>query len=138
MYGRCFLVVTLLSASLLAQSPPTPCPTNRPIDDIIAEVQKQQGKKASRNKNPIPDVMCIGGWCRHNSPKRPPTSPAPAPRSDTPSSSESTSSSKPSRTGGPPNAEETSSSKPPMDRCDEAMEKTLEAAHDVEVGDYSF
>ncbi len=25
-----------------------------------------------------------------------------------------------------------------MDKCDEAMEMTLKAAHDVEVGDYSF
>ena len=25
-----------------------------------------------------------------------------------------------------------------MDKCDEAMEQTLKAAHDVDVGDYSF
>ena len=31
-----------------------------------------------------------------------------------------------------------SSSKVPVDKCDEAMELALEAAHNVEVGDYSF
>ena len=31
-----------------------------------------------------------------------------------------------------------SSSKLPIDKCDEAMELALEAAHNVEVGDYSF
>jgi tetratricopeptide (TPR) repeat protein len=101
------------------------------VDDILAEIHKQQSNKKHRNSNPLPDVFCIGGWCRGRSskptPPIPPTVPesAPqAPQAKPPGENESTSSS--------------SSSRAPVDKCDEAMEMALKAAHDVEVGDYSF
>jgi hypothetical protein len=94
------------------------------VDDLIGEIHKQQAKKKHRNPNPFPDAICIGGWCRGR-PKTPPPVPSPAPRADTPSTTDSSSSG-------------VSSSKVPVDKCDEAMELALEAAHNVEVGDYSF
>jgi tetratricopeptide (TPR) repeat protein len=107
---------------MLAQSAPPSCPAERPVDDIITEVHKQQSSKKHRNPNPFPDVICIWGWCRnHSSKQTPPTFPQPAPQAK--------------------NAEEnegTSSSRAPVDKCDQAMEMALEAAHNVDVGDYSF
>ncbi len=108
---------------MLAQSQPPECPADRPVDDIIIEVHNQQSKKKHRNPNPFPEVTCIFGWCRDNS-RTPPTIPQPAPRAETPSAPEANSS--------------YSSSKIPVDRCNAAMEMALEAAHNVEVGDYYF
>jgi tetratricopeptide (TPR) repeat protein len=96
------------------------------VDDIITEVHKQQAKKKHHVANPFPDVTCIWGWCRDASNKRtPPTfpGPEPAPQAKNPGENESTSS---------------SSSKAPVDKCNEATEMALLAAHNVEVGDYSF
>jgi tetratricopeptide (TPR) repeat protein len=99
------------------------------VDDIIAEIHKQQSNKKHRNSNPLPDVICIGGWCRgHESKQKPPTRPESAPQ--TPKSAP------PAKNPG--ENESSSSSRVPVDKCDEAMEMTLKAAHDVEVGDYSF
>jgi len=106
---------------MLAQSAPPPCPAERPVDDIIAEVHKQQSNKKRRNTNPLPDVFCIGGWCRGHASKQKPTPPESAPQAKNPSDDE-----------------RSSSSRVPVDKCDDAMEMALEAAHDVEVGDYSF
>ena len=106
------------------QSLPPACPAGRPVDDIIVELNKQQAKKKHRNPNPLPNVFCIGGWCRSHS-STPPTVPEPAPRAEKPSGQDSSS-----------NGE--SSSRIPVDKCDDAMEKALEAAHNVDVGDYSF
>ena len=92
------------------------------MDDIITEVHKQQSNKKHRNSNPFPDVICIWGWCRDDSSKRtPPTFPESAPQAKNPSENEST-----------------SSSRVPVDKCNDAMEMALKAAHNVEVGDYSF
>ncbi len=113
--------VLLVSMQLLAQAPPTPCPADRPVDDIIAEVKAYQSKKKQRNKNPLPDTICIWGWCRDTGATSPPA-PKPAPRAE-------------SRPAG---AEDSSSSKPPVDECNEALGRALEAAHNVEVGDYYF
>ena len=109
---------------MLAQSATPSCPADRPVDDIITEVHKEQSKKKHRNSNPIPDVTCIFGWCRDASSKRtPPTFPDPVsvPPAKNPSGNDSE-----------------SSSRPPVDKCNEAMELALKAAHNVEVGDYSF
>jgi hypothetical protein len=121
-YVQRAVTVIVLSAGMLAQSAPASCPAERPVDDIITEVHKQQSNKKHRNSNPFPDVICIWGWCRdHSSKQTPPTIPEPAPQAKNPGGNEST-----------------SSSKVPVDKCDEAMEMALKAAHDVEVGDYSF
>src|SRR5262249_8633829 len=99
-----------------------------PVDDIIAEIHKQQSNKKHCNSNLILDVFCIGGWCRGHLSK--PTQPKPltvsesVPQPKTFGENESTSSS--------------SSSRAPVDKCDDAMEMALKAAHDEEVGDYSF
>jgi tetratricopeptide (TPR) repeat protein len=96
------------------------------VDEIIAEIHKQQSSKKHRNSNPLPDVFCIGGWCRgHASKQKPPSVPESAPESAPPTKDLG-------------NNDGTSSSRIPVDKCDEAMEQTLKAAHDVEVGDYSF
>src|SRR5580765_160468 len=99
---------------MLAQSTPPICPAERPVDDILAEIHKQQSNKKHRNSNPLPDVFCIGGWCRGRSskptPPIPPTVPESAPQAaqaKPPGGNESTSSS--------------SSSRVPVDKCDEAM-----------------
>ncbi len=120
---RCAVAVVLLSAGMLAQSAPPPCPADRPVDDLIAEVHKQQSKWKNRTTNPFPGVGCIFGWCRDLS-RTPPTVPEPAPTAEVPSSAASSSTS--------------SSSKNPADKCNAAMEKALEAAHNVEVGDFAF
>lgn len=120
---QCAITVLILSAGMLSQSAPPSCPAGLPVDDLIAEIHKQQAKKKHRNANPLPDVICIGGWCRGR-PKTPPPVPGPAPRAESPSTTDSSSSG-------------VSSSKVPVDKCDEAMELALEAAHNVEVGDYS-
>jgi Tetratricopeptide repeat len=112
---------------MLAQSAPPPCPSDRPVDDFITEIHKQQSNKKHRNANPLPDVFCIGGWCRgHSSKPKPPTPPESAPPVSAPPAKN------------PGEDESTSSSRIPVDKCDEAMEMALKAAHDVDVGDYSF
>jgi tetratricopeptide (TPR) repeat protein len=121
MYVWRVVAVVVLSVGMLAQAAPPSCPAERPVDDIIAELHKQQSNKKRRNSNPLPDVICIGGWCRgHSSKQTPPTLPGSAPQAKNPGDNEST-----------------SSSRVPLDKCDEAMEMALKAAHDVEVGDYS-
>jgi hypothetical protein len=121
-YVRRAVTMVLLSAGMLAQSAPPSCPSDRPVDDIITEVHKQQSSKKHRNPNPFPDVICIWGWCRnHSSPQTPPTFPQPAPQANNAEKNEST-----------------SSSRAPVDKCNDAMEMALEAAHNVDVGDYSF
>lgn len=121
-YVRHVVTVVVLSAGMLAQSAPPSCPAERPVDDIISEVHKQQSNKKHRNSNPLPDVICIWGWCRdHSSKQTPPTFPEPTPQAKNPGENEST-----------------SSSKILVDKCDAATEMALKAAHDVEVGDYSF
>ncbi len=121
---RCAVAVVLLSAGMLAQSAPPPCPADRPVDDLIAEVHKQQSKWKNRTTNPFPEVGCIFGWCRDLS-RTPPTVPEPAPTPEVPSNATASTST-------------SSSSKTSADKCNEAMEKALEAAHNVEVGDFSF
>ena len=117
MQRRLWIAVLFLSASALAQSTPPPCPAARPVDDIIAEIHKQQSKKYSRNKNPLPDNVCIFGWCPiRRSPKAPKPAEAP-PSAETPS---------------------TNAGRTDIDRCNDAMDRAVDAAHNVEVGDYYF
>ena len=131
------MAVSLLSATMFAQSAPqassSSCPADRPVDVIIAEVQKQQSKKNNRNKNPFPEVQCVLGWCRSNS-KTPPTVKEPAPKAEAPADAGATSSSVSSGEA----SSGSSSSKSAASECDSAMERALSAAHDVDVGDYYF
>jgi tetratricopeptide (TPR) repeat protein len=118
---RCVIAVILLSAAVAAQSPP--CPADRPVDDIVAEINKQQSKKSARNQSPLPENICVFGWCREMK-KTPPTIPEPAQNAQSPNTGNAGSSS--------------SSSKTPADKCNEATERAIDAAHNVEVGDYYF
>ncbi|HKD79514.1 MAG TPA: tetratricopeptide repeat protein [Candidatus Angelobacter sp.] len=107
---------------MLGQSAAPACPAERPVDDIIAEIHKQQSKKKHHVSSPLPNDICIFAWCRSRSQQQtPPTPPKAAPPANSSSGNQSP-----------------SSSKPQADSCDEAMEKALQAAHDVEVGDEYF
>jgi tetratricopeptide (TPR) repeat protein len=118
------MAVVIVSAGMFAQSAPPSCPAGRPVDDIIAELHKQQSKRRQRNTDPSPQVTCSWGWCLDHS-TTPPTIPEPAPRVKMPSDKNASSS-------------DTSSSRLPVEKCADAMEMALEAAHNIEVGDYSF
>src|SRR6185436_10699329 len=103
MRTRLILVALLMATTVAAQPAPPPCPADRPVDEIIAEVQKQQSKKAARNRSPLPDNICIAGWCRRSA-KTPPIALDQGPTGAQPAS-----------TG------DNSSSKPPGYKCDDAM-----------------
>lgn len=109
---------------MFAQSAPSACPADRPVDEIIAEIHNQQSKKKHRNANPLPENICIFGWCSDRS-RTPRPSKKPAPRVEVPA-------------GENESASETSSSRTPTELCDTAMQTALSAAHNVEVGDYYF
>jgi len=104
---------------MFAQSAPLSCPADRPVDDIIAEVHKEQSKEKERNTNPLPQIYCSWGWC-HDASTTPPTIPEPAPRAEV---------------TGHGNATPTTAT---LETCGDAMKMALEAAHNVEIGDYSF
>ena len=120
MSARSAAILVLFSAGMLAQSTQPSCPAERPVDDIITEVHKQQSKKKHRNTNPLPDFTCIWGWC-HDDKRTPPTFPENTPPATNPNANDSTASAKIS-----------------MEKCSDAMEMALKAAHNVEVGDYEF
>jgi hypothetical protein len=117
------VAIFALTVGLAAQS--APCPADRPVDEVIAAIQKQQSKKAQRNKSPLPDNLCVIGWCRKTA-KTPPIVAQPGGVASEPSPPSGSSSG------------DSSSSKAQINACDDAMEKTLSAAHDTEVGDYYF
>jgi tetratricopeptide (TPR) repeat protein len=120
------ILLTILASAQVTGRPTkaAPCPADRPVDDIIAEIHAQESKSKHRNSNPLPHNICIFGWCRNIS-KTPPTPPQQAQEGGTPSNDNKSSSS-------------VSSSRTPAERCDDEMEKALEAAHDVDVGDFNF
>jgi len=121
------IAVLFLSAAVFAQSAPSPCPAGRPVDEIIAEIHKQQSKKNSRNKNPLPTEVCIFGWCPKLG-RTPPTVPGPSPRTETPAANSSNQTT----------SDRVSSSRTAQDECLDAMDRAVDAAHNVEVGDYYF
>ena len=61
-HGRCSGAVVLLCIGILAQTLAPSCPADRPVDDIITEVHKQQSKKRHRVANPFAQVTCIWSW----------------------------------------------------------------------------
>jgi len=118
------VAVVIMSAAMYAQTTPPSCPADRPVDDIIAEAQKGQSNKKHRNGDPSPQVTCSWGWCIDHS-TTPPTIPEPVPRVEVPSNKDTSSSA-------------TTSETISGETCGTAMKRALEAAHNVEVGDYSF
>jgi len=108
-------IALVLNAKALPQSAQKSCPADRPVDDFISEMKKQE---KVRNKQLSPETYCVLGWCRQVS-RTPPTVP------------QSTQAQKPA------NGADYSSSTSELDKCDMAMELAIEAAHDVEVGDYN-
>ena len=104
---------------MFAQSAPPSCPASRPVDDIIAEVHREQSKNRQRNVDPLPQIHCSWGWCIDVS-KTPPTNPEPAPRVEGASRGNAT------------------TTPVPVETCGDVMTMALEAAHNVEIGDYYF
>ena len=115
------IAVVLVGAAVYAQSAPPRCPADRPIDEIIGDIHKEQSNRKHRNKNPLP---------QHDPITTPPTFPGSVPPVEVRSNANDTSSSdrtlQPTLDAGP------------AEKCADAMNMTLEAAHDVEVGDYYF
>jgi len=97
----------------------TSCGGGHTVDDYLAEKNKIRRK---RNTSPLPNDVCILGWCRAN-----PNAPTP----------DSLPTSHPPQETSPPQAasnQTESSSKPaPIDACD-----PYSAAQDVEVGDFYY
>jgi tetratricopeptide (TPR) repeat protein len=117
------LAVVVLSAAVYADTP-TPCPADRPVDEIISEIHRLQAKKNNRNPSLLPQIRCIWGWCRNDSATPPPV-PGPAPRAEVPNTDNA-------------NATSESSSKSAAEKCERATDRALEAAHNVDVGDFYF
>jgi tetratricopeptide (TPR) repeat protein len=110
---------------------PQQCGSGRTVDDYLVDIAKSQKKK--RNKNPLPDSICVFGWCKAG--KRPPgpegskgdakveaTTQAPAPPSNESSSKQTA-----VEIGAPPQGEVAE------EGCD-----PMRAAKDVEVGDFYY
>lgn len=134
--------VVFLCATVLAQSA-TPgsrafgaggslssdCPAARPVDDLIAQIHQQQSKMKHRHKNPLPEVICIFAFCIDVS-KTPPTLPEPAPWAQLPKPESGSAADSSSAAGVLSSVAE--------DPCDVATRAALQAAHNVDVGDYYF
>jgi len=119
----CLSMSLLLPGAVLSQSPPpSPCPSNAPVDDVIAEMNKQ---KSPRNKNLLPHNVCIWGWC-------PQAVQIPEPKRKT----EEQANPQPEQQTDTPNSTAYSTSKSESDKCLDAMEQTVAAAKDVDAGDF--
>ena len=116
--------VIIVSVTVFAQSVPPACPADRPVDDIIAEVHKEQSKRKHRNADPFPGLHCSWGWCIDVS-KTPPTFPESRPRVSSTDNQNT-------------NSNATSSDTVSVETCGTAMKVALVAAHNVEVGDQYF
>ncbi len=71
------------------------CRDDRSVDEYLVEINKA---KKQRNKNPLPNSICIGGWCKGSGEKpdprqlptsHPPQASAPSPSGESSSSKES-------------------------------------------------
>lgn len=121
--------IVFLCARMLAQSVAPGCPAAQPVDDIIAQIHRQQSKRKHRHANPLPEIICIFAWCIDIS-RTPPTVPEPAPVARLPK-----------REGGSGNDSSSSASdlsSDTTDSCDTATRDALLAAHNVDVGDYYY
>lgn len=135
---RIAITVLALSTTILAQSP-SPCPADRPVDEIIAEMNKQSSHKGSRNKGLLPHTFCLGGWCRDTG-RTPPTTPTRPPEQtqQAPQAPAAADESSSRADGHMPVASSETSNNIATEKCNEALDRALEAAHNVEVGDYWF
>lgn len=122
-WARYVWAVVALSSGVLAQSPPSRCPSNVPVDEVIAEMHKQ---KPPRNKSLAPENVCVWGWCR-----QPTQMPLPKPNPKTEQQV-----SPPPEQQPAPDSNDYSTSKSESDRCLDAMESTIAAAQDVDTGDF--
>src|SRR5262249_8033874 len=132
---RYAMAMVLASAGMLAETTPPACPADRPVDDIIAEINKAQSKKKTRNSNPLPETICVFGWCteRIRKPKAPPE---PVPPAETRGGENASASS--TSAGDTSSSTSSSSRASAKQKCDDAMEIALSAAHNVDIGDYYF
>jgi tetratricopeptide (TPR) repeat protein len=139
-------IIGLLLALPIWAEPPQQCGGGRTVDDYLADIAKAEKKqKRQRNKNPLPDSVCIFGWCREAA-TRPPTGPFPDPPSvPAKGRSKAEKAEEPEqKPPAPPPGE--SSSKRPLEEVAappkaDAVDKgcdPMAAAHDVEVGDWHY
>ena len=134
---RIAITVLALSTIILAQSP-APCPADRPVDEIIAEMNKQSSHKGSRNKGLLPHTFCLGGWCRDMGRTPPATPTRPPERTQQASKAPAAADESSSRADGHmPVAPSETSGNSATEKCNEAIDRALKAAHDVQVGDWS-
>ena len=127
-------VLVFVSLASLAQAPPArteiSCYKDKGIDEYIVELQKLQKKKGTHN--PLPNNVCIFGWCRdtgagpESNPASKTTTLPPQQPVAKPQSADTNESSSKREDAGSPNAPELSSYDP------------IGAARDTDVGDYYF
>lgn len=128
--GSALLVLAFLGGASAQQPPPTPAAVpcavpadDRTVDDYIAELNKQ--KRRGRNRNPLPDQVCVFGWCVGGGHRpAPPAEPAPAPGAPAEPSEEYSTSRQQSAELQPP--------------CALTPYDPIRAAEHVEVGDLYF
>jgi tetratricopeptide (TPR) repeat protein len=90
----------------------------------MAEVQKEQSHRKHRNSNPFPTILCSWGWCIDVS-TTPPTFPESSPQVSSTADYNLSSNAPASESAA-------------VQTCGDAMKMALQAAHNVEVGDYYF
>ena len=101
------------------------------VDDYIAEVNKEKSKRKNRNKNPLPDNVCIFGWCAGSTPRNnpQPRSPEGQPAPSTENLASDVSSSEQTQVPGVV---------PTEAACPEFGADPIEAAQNADVGDFYF
>jgi tetratricopeptide (TPR) repeat protein len=126
------LIIGLLFAGTSLAAGEPQCGGGRTVDDYLVDIAKSQRKQ--RNKNPLPDSVCVFGWCRHktssgsppSAEKKQPSTAEQAPSTQTnPPSGESSSKQSGEQVVVPAQAE--------SEGCD-----PMRAAKDVEVGDFYY
>jgi tetratricopeptide (TPR) repeat protein len=129
-------IVCLLLVLPARAEQPQRCGGGRTVDDYLADIAKSQKKQ--RSKNPLPDSVCVWGWCKHKAPK----GPFPDPPSVDPKSSPDQ---KPEQKPVQPPPGESSSKRPveevaappKLDETDDSCDP-IRAAKDIEVGDFYY
>src|SRR5688572_25308352 len=126
------LVPFALLATLITQQPANTCEDvkaalEHPVDDYIAEINKEKSKRKGRNTNPLPGDICIFGWCgstprKEPQPRAPESQPVPEAKPGI-SSSEQT---------------QVPGVVPTEAACPEFGADPIEAAKNTDVGDFYF